>query len=212
MKFINSIILAGVVGSVIARPNPSGEKNEVDQFLVKKGTSGDPHKFVADTTIIPAPENVNATVSSYGWVEYNQCDSRWAYQQLGWCEGFNICHYGCAMSSAAMLLATRGVSVDPSSLDIYLSDNGGYVDGCDLIWGRIDDFGVSAFQGMETADESSICWGLSQGHGIIANVRGGSHWVLLTACLGNGVFAVNDPGFDQSTYSIWDIVMEAVYW
>jgi hypothetical protein len=45
---------------------------------------------------------------------------------------------------------------------------------------------------------------LSNCDGVIANVRGGTHWVLLTGWdssdpSGN-TFYVNDPGFDQSTY------------
>lgn len=115
------------------------------------------------------------------------------------------------MTSVAMMLATKGVSIDPSSLDIYLSNNGGYSGGCDIIWGRADDFGVTTFQGLEDANEEEICNGLSQGHGIIANVNNGGHWVLLTGCAGNGVFYVNDPGYNRDTYSIWDISIEAVY-
>ena len=109
------------------------------------------------------------------------------------------------------MLATKGVGVNPSSLDIWLSDNGGYYDGCDIIWGYADAFGVTSFQGMETAAESDICNGLSQGHGIIANVNNGGHWVLLTACLGGGVFAVNDPAGVRTTYNFYEILVEAVY-
>jgi hypothetical protein len=47
-------------------------------------------------------------VKSAGWVMYKQCDSRWAYQQLGWCVGLTICSHGCAMTSVAMMLATKG--------------------------------------------------------------------------------------------------------
>ena len=153
---------------------------------------------------------VNST-STGGWVYYNQCDSRWAYQQLGWCEGCDICHYGCAMSSVAMILATKGVDVNPSTFDIFLSDNGGYIDGCNIIWAMADAYGVTSFQGIEYADESSICNGLSQGHGIVANVMNGGHFVLLTGCLGGGVFTVNDPGFAISTYSMDEILSLAVY-
>jgi hypothetical protein len=39
----------------------------------------------------------------------------------------------------------------------------------------------------------------------------GGHRVLLTGCLGGGVFQVNDPGFSRDTYGIWEILMEAVY-
>ena len=48
---------------------------------------------------------------------------------LGWCSGVSICNAGCAMTSTAMILATRGVSIDPGSLDEWLSYNGGYYDG-----------------------------------------------------------------------------------
>jgi hypothetical protein len=51
---------------------------------------------------------LNKDVESGGWVMYKQCDARWAYQQLGWCSGLTICAAGCAMSSAAMMLATKG--------------------------------------------------------------------------------------------------------
>jgi hypothetical protein len=95
----------------------------------------------------------------------------------------------------------------------HAEKSGGWVywDGCDLIWGTIDAFGVTSFQGLETADEWSICNGLSQGHGIVANVNNGEHWVLLTGCLGGGVFTVNDPAFARDTYGMWEILMEAVY-
>lgn len=75
----------------------------------------------------------------------------------------------------------------------------------------VDKFGKTAFQGIETADEATLCAGIAAGHGIIANVRGGSHWVLLTGCQGGGVFDVNDPGFNQATYTMGDILQEAVY-
>jgi hypothetical protein len=111
-----------------------------------------------------------------------------------------------------MMLATKGIDVNPSTLDIWLSDNGGYYDGCGLLWAYADAFGVTSFQGLLYISEAEICDGLSVGHGIIANVNNGEHWVLLTACLGGGVFAVNDPAAFKSTYSIDEILMEAVYY
>ena len=92
-----------------------------------------------------------------------------------------------------------------------MTQNGGYANGCGLYWGKVDALGCTKFQAKETATESEICSGLSQGHGIVANVNGGSHWVLLTACLGNGVFAVNDPYFDKTSYTMSEILQEAVY-
>jgi len=144
------------------------------------------------------------------WVMYKQCDSQWGSYQIGSCDE-TICSVGCAMSSVSMMLATKGAAVDPHSLNQYLTDNGGYADGCNIIWAYADAFGVTSFQGKETADEAAICSGLNQGHGIIANVNNGGHWVLLTGCLGNGVFTVNDPGFKKDTYTFDEISVEAVY-
>ena len=153
----------------------------------------------------------NNATSGASWAYFNQCDSRWSTQQLGWCEGYDICHYGCAISSVSMILATKGVDVNPSSFDVFLSDNGGYIDGCDIVWAMADAYGVTSFQGIEYADESAICDGLAQDHGIIACVNGCTHFVLLTGCLGGGVFTVNDPAFSRSTYSMDEITFEAVY-
>lgn len=170
-------------------------------------SAGDPSKFVADQTVVH-----NSTVGGKnGWVSYKQCDSRWGGNQLGWCNGLTICSAGCAMTSVAMMLTTKGANVDPGSLDVYLSDNGGYVNGCDIIWAKADDYGKTTFIAIEQASESEICNGLSQGHGIIANVNNGGHWVLLTGCAGGGVFYVNDPGYSRTTYSMSEIVQEAVY-
>jgi hypothetical protein len=106
---------------------------------------------------------------------------------------------------------TKGANVDPSSLDSWLTNNGGYASGCNIYWAKVDAFGVTTFQGIEKANESEICSGLSKNHGIIANVNNGGHWVLLTGCAGNGVFYVNDPGYSRTTYSMSEIVQEAVY-
>jgi hypothetical protein len=171
--------------------------------------SGDATKFRSDGVIIKNP-SVNETVKSYGWTEFKQCDSRWANDQLGTCSE-TVCSAGCAMSSVAMILNTKGTGHDPGSLNSWLKSNGGYASGCNIIWASVDAFGVTSFQGIETADESAICNGLSQGHGIVANVHNGGHWVLLTACAGNGVFYVNDPGYSTTTYTMADIVQEAVY-
>jgi hypothetical protein len=177
---------------------------------MKMDTAGDPSTFKADPTIIT---NSSMTLggASYGWTEYKQCDSRWSGQQLGTCSQ-TICSAGCAMSSVAMIVATRGGNYNPSSLDSWLTKNGGYANGCNIYWGKVDSLGHTKFQAIETATEAEICSGLSKGHGIVANVNGGGHWVLLTKCLGGGVFAVNDPGYSRTTYSMGDILREAVYW
>lgn len=175
---------------------------------VNKMTAGNPDKFITSDKV--HIEHTNTTVKNYGWVEYKQCDSAWSSQQLGTC-ATTICGAGCAMSSVAMILATKGTGHNPSTLDSWLTSNGGYANGCNIYWGSVDAFGVTSFQGKQTASESEICNGLAAGHGIVANVNGGGHWVLLTACAGNGVFYVNDPGYNKATYTFGEILEEAVY-
>ncbi len=169
--------------------------------------AGDSSLFKADPTIY----HNATTVGMNGWVSYKQCDSRWANQELGTCSSQTICSAGCAMTSVAMMLKTKGANVDPSSLDSYLTQHGGYASGCNIIWSKADNFGKTTFVAIETANESEICSGLAKGHGIIANVNNGGHWVLLTGCAGNGVFYVNDPGYSRTTYKMSEIVREAVY-
>jgi len=115
------------------------------------------------------------------------------------------------MSSVAMMLTTKGANLNPGQFNDWLTSHGGYESGCDIYWGKADSFGKTHFQAIETASEATICAGLKAGHGIIANVNGGGHWVLLTGCAGGGVFYVNDPGFSRSTYTMGEILREAVY-
>jgi hypothetical protein len=68
-----------------------------------------------------------------GWVSYKQCDPAWSSQQLGYCS-LTICSAGCAMSSVAMMLSTKGAWYNPGTLDSWLTQNGGYANGCDIIW------------------------------------------------------------------------------
>ena len=80
-----------------------------------------------------------------------------------------------------------------------------------LCRGSVDAFGVTSFQGLETASDDVLCAGVNAGHAIVANVRNGAHWVLLTSCPGGGVYNVNDPDNFQSQYNYGDILEEAVY-
>ena len=80
-----------------------------------------------------------------------------------------------------------------------------------LCRGSVDAFGVTSFQGLETASDDVLCAGVNAGHAIVANVRNGAHWVLLTSCAGGGVYNVNDPANFQSQYNFGDMLRQAVY-
>ena len=186
-------------------PAPAPAKPAAHAVAVKKQTAGNPRKFAKGVFY------KGMTYPQSSWSLFKQCDPSWANQELGTCGGTTICAAGCAMSSVAMILRTKGVSIDPSSLNSWLRNNGGYEGGCDIVWSAVDRFGKTSFQGIETADYATICAGIRAGHGIVANVRGGSHWVLLTGCPSSNVFSVNDPGFPSNTYTFGDVLREAVY-
>jgi len=116
------------------------------------------------------------------------------------------------MSSVAMALSSFGRSYTPGSLNSWLNSHGGYVSGDLIVWGAVSSLGMSV---------NSISYSMSSGkladlvhkcHPVIANVRGGSHWVLVTGTTSSSsVFRVNDPGFDQGTYSLSEMSEFVVY-
>lgn len=141
---------------------------------------------------------------------FKQCDSRWGNNKLGTSTN-TICRAGCAMSCVSMILAGRGASVNPGTLNQWLTSNGGYASKDLIIWSAVDShFGVS-YQGQIKPDSSTLQSKLKSCAGLIANVRGGSHWVLLTGYQGSDIFSVHDPGFNQATYSLKDMSRVAVY-
>jgi hypothetical protein len=138
------ILFCFITAIAIASKDSKNPSLIVKPIAIDKKDFADPKVFFSSTPNIDANPNPklrtkapipvhlsNDTVGSlsYGWVEYKQCGGYWANQRLGWCDEYTICTAGCAMTSTAMILATRGVAVDPSSLDEWLSNNGGYYDG-----------------------------------------------------------------------------------
>ena len=151
----------------------------------------------------------NATANCNWGPLYKQCDPSWANNRLG-TSSQTICQAGCAMSSTAMYLSARGHNENPATLNNWLVGHGGYVQGDELVWSSVNAFGIS-FQGQERVSESVAASGVAACHGLIANVRSGTHWVLLTGYQGNGIFDVHDPGFSQTTYAFNTIGPISVY-
>jgi len=159
---------------------------------------------------VAAVAEVEEDQATEGWALYKQCGQSWSGHRLGTCS-LTICDAGCAMSSCAAMLTTFGHTINPGQLNDWLTANGGYAGGCSLYWGKVDAFGLTRFQSQQWLSESQICNYLGRGYGIVANVRGGSHWVLLTGCRGGGVFSVSDSGFSSTTYSLGNIVTNSIY-
>jgi hypothetical protein len=80
----------------------------------------------------------NSTLSACNFATYSQCSSSWGGQELGTCSSQDICSAGCAMTSVAMMLQYYGIIKNPSQLNSWLKSNGGYANGCNIVWASVD--------------------------------------------------------------------------
>ncbi|MBJ7257988.1 MAG: C39 family peptidase, partial [Chthoniobacterales bacterium] len=64
---------------------------------------------------------------------FAQNDPRWSWETLGNTPG-TLGEEGCAVASAAMVLASYGADLDPGRLNAHLRDNGGFTDRGWLYW------------------------------------------------------------------------------
>lgn len=81
---------------------------------------------------------------------FSQRDSRWSGNRLGTCSGTTIGSAGCAITAIAMAGARSVSNFNPASLNTYLTNNGGYSGGCNVIWAaaaNIDGSGGFTYQG-----------------------------------------------------------------
>eukprot|EP01088_Endostelium_zonatum_P018278 TRINITY_DN57_c0_g2_i1.p1 TRINITY_DN57_c0_g2~~TRINITY_DN57_c0_g2_i1.p1 ORF type:complete len:227 (+),score=38.28 TRINITY_DN57_c0_g2_i1:42-683(+) len=154
----------------------------------------------------------------FHWTLYKQCNGAWAGQHMG-TTSQTICQVGCAMSSLAMALDSfgeriSGGAINPSTLNSWLTHNRGYASGDELIWDSIHTLGrlhvVSSAASLTRAQMVNY---ISRRMPIIANVRHGTHWVLVTGYsnTNEAVYNVNDPGFNQDVYSRSDMSHFVVY-
>jgi hypothetical protein len=133
---------------------------------------------------------------------FKQCDPAWRNDQLGTSSN-TICSAGCLMSSASMGLAgTVKPDINPSILNKWLTQNGGYVSGDLFVWSTINTFGVT-FQGKVA--NSEIKANLDKGNIVICNVHNGKHWVIAYGYNGDNIL-INDPNYTTPSYSLAEIV------
>lgn len=142
-----------------------------------------------------------ALCSARTYPMYKQCDDRWRNEQLGTSPN-TICSAGCLMSSASMALKGIGVDHNPSTLNAWLTANGGYVSGDLFVWASINKFGVQ-FQGKTS--RSQIKSNLDRNNIVILNVHNGAHWVLATGYDNDNIF-INDPNYSTPFYTLDQIV------
>lgn len=155
--------------------------------------------------------NSSSLVIPFSYPLFSQCDPAWGSDLM---DTKTICQVGCLMSSTAMAIAGSKITINaaPSnsgSLNTWLRLNGGYDGSNDLIESVVQKIDpvriVWPSDAMHTTNDlpyTTIKSYLSQGRVVVANVNGGHHFVLTVGFSDDGdTLAVNDPGYDKSTYS-----------
>jgi Peptidase_C39 like family len=170
-----------------------------------------------DVQIAPTP------VIPFNYPLFSQCDPAWAKDVIGNETVTTICDVGCLMSSVSMVLAFNNITIpslcgfsqmstaNPQSLNFWLVNHYGYVDGDDFDEGDLpalapSKIGWSETYGMHVKNDvpiSVIQQLITSGQPVIANVMAGRHFVLVTGWDSNNfdTLYVNDPGFSTQTYS-----------
>ena len=144
--------------------------------------------------------------ATIGITHYKQCGGSWSNKILGTCTS-SVCSAGCAMTDAAMLLNANGVNVSPGELNTWLTNNGGYANGCDLYWTAVTNYPGATLNwyASMTFSLSTLKSEIDGGNPVIVKVDhayGGSstchHWVLVYGYTNEGTssgdFLVSDPG------------------
>lgn len=149
---------------------------------------------------------------------FSQCDAAWGGDLMN---TKTVCQVGCLMSSTSMGLSGSGILIpspdvatinasDPHTLNQWLRLNGGYDGSNNFIESALPPMNAARISwppdAMHKTNDlpfATIAQYLDKGRVVIANVHDGHHFVLLTgySTTDADTFAVNDPGYDVSTYS-----------
>lgn len=155
----------------------------------------------------PAQQYASAGVLSVPF--FYAKDGRWANNQMG-SSGTTIGKSGCAITSVAMLMAYRGIPVDPGKLNAWLSRNGGYSSDGSLKWASAANFGSMCWSGFGWLGTSTLTSPLDTKRSIdsgqllvVASARFSPHWVVLVGYTGQGTnwsdFVYRDPADSRAT-------------
>jgi hypothetical protein len=130
-----------------------------------------------------------------------QGDTRWGGDSLGETSD-SLADVGCAVASAAMALASRGVDTDPGRLNAFLQNTpGGYTPEGWIYWEKAAEvdperFGTLLPHYEDAPSHFLIDWNLLRGNPVIARVRypsGITHFVVICGKQGFD-YIVRDPG------------------
>ena len=128
---------------------------------------------------------------------FAQADPKWATQRLGPTPG-SLGAEGCAVTSAAMVLASYGADLDPGRLNTFLKTNGGFTDRGWLHWEKASEYppSVATHAYEDDASHFLIDWNLLNGNPVIVRLRypdGITHFVVIVGKNGHE-YLIRDPG------------------
>ncbi|MEX1010111.1 MAG: C39 family peptidase [Chthoniobacterales bacterium] len=128
---------------------------------------------------------------------FAQADQSWGQSRLA--NGpSTLAGEGCAVASAAMVLASYGADLDPGSLNQFLQSRGGYTGNGWLYWEKAAEFPPGLAEHIYEADASHflIDWNLLRGNPVIVRLRypnGITHFVVIVGKQGHE-YLIRDPG------------------
>ena len=128
---------------------------------------------------------------------FAQADKRWAADRLGPTPG-SLGAEGCAVASAAMVLASYGSDLDPGRLNKFLQKNEGYTERGWLYWEKASEYPPVVAEHVYEDDASHflIDWNLLRGNPVIVRLRypdGITHFVVVVGKQGYE-YLIRDPG------------------
>lgn len=133
--------------------------------------------------------------------QFFQSDPRWGKAHLGPSDD-TIASAGCAVSSAAMVLASYGIDTDPGHLNAFLAElDGGYTPQGWIYWEKAAEIAPTMTAKLlpHYEDQPSyflIDWNLLNGNPVIVRLRypgGTTHFVVICGKRGYD-YLVRDPG------------------
>ena len=128
---------------------------------------------------------------------FRQADERWGRDLLGATEN-TVGAEGCALSSAAMVLASYGIDTDPKRLNAFLKTNEGYTPQGWIYWEKAAEIAPEkvrhAYEDLPTYHliDSNLC----AGNPVIVRLRyphGVTHFVVIAGKDGFD-YLTRDPG------------------
>lgn len=128
---------------------------------------------------------------------FRQGDERWRGELLGPTQN-TLGAEGCAVASAAMVLASYGIDTDPQRLNEFLQGNGGYTPQGWIYWEKAAELGGGrvrhAYEDLPSYE--LIDWNLARGNPVIVRLRmvsGITHFVVIAGKDGFD-YLTRDPG------------------